>query len=158
MTNTTHQFSHLVLLTIATGPHIMSSVFDLEAQQVAQAAPRAGTFSLFLNTAEVVTACKEEAEGSETHEMDGLRPRTSNVANPLHSVSAGQEINDEAQSVVSHAEGVASIRPCCLISRRMFCFVTGSRGNNAPEMNIDHSHRSDGVNDRRSQAEVQTRA
>ena len=161
MTNITHQLSRTRAFdhqTIATGPHIMSSVFDLEAQQVAQAAPRAGTFFLFLITAEVVTACKEEAEGAEKHEMDRLGPRTSSVASPLRSVSTGQEINDEAQSVVSQAEGVTSIYSRCVIPRRFFCFITGSGGKDAPEMNIDHSHRSEGVNDRQSQAEAHTRA
>jgi hypothetical protein len=43
LTNLTHQTSHPRVLTIATGPHTMSSVIDLEAQQV-QAAPGAGAF------------------------------------------------------------------------------------------------------------------
>ena len=136
----------------------MSSVFDIEAQQVAQAAPPAGAFSLFLITPGVITACKEEAEGSEMHEMDRFGPFTSSVASPLPSVSIGQEINDEAQSVVSQAEGVTSIFPSCLIPRRLFCSVTGSGGHDTPETNIDQSHRSDGVNDRQSQAEAQARA
>ena len=150
-----------MLLTIATGPHIMSSVIDLEAQQVAQATPPAGTFSLFLITVKVVTACKEEAEGAETHEMDRLGPRTSSVASPLRSlrsVSTGQEINDEARSVVSQAQGVTSISPCCLIPRRLSGSVTESWGYDTSEMNIDQSHRSDDINDRQSQAEAQTRA
>jgi hypothetical protein len=65
-------------------------------------------FSLFLITAEVVTVRKEEVEGAE-HEMDILGPHTSIVASSLRSVSTGQDINDEAQSVVSQAEGVTSI-------------------------------------------------
>ena len=80
----------------------MSSVIDLEAQQVVQAAPHAGAFSLFLITVEVVTTPKEEeVEGAETHEMDVLGPRTSRVASSLRSVSPGQDINDKAQSVIS---------------------------------------------------------
>jgi hypothetical protein len=55
----------------------MSSDTDSEAQQVVQAAPRAGAFfSLFLITVEVVTARKEEVGGAETHEMDILGPQT----------------------------------------------------------------------------------
>jgi hypothetical protein len=72
-------------------------------------------FSRFLITFEVVTARKEEVEGAETHEMDILRPHTSGVASSLRSVSTGQDINDEAQSVVSQVEGVTSICPCCPI-------------------------------------------
>ena len=150
-----------MLLTIATGPHIMSSIIDLEAQQVAQATPPAGAFSLFLITVEVVTASKEEAGGAETHEMDRLGPRTSSVASPLsslHSVSTGQEINDEAQSVVSQAQGATPVSPCCLIPRRLIGSLSESWGDDTPEMNIDQSHRSDDVNDRQSQAEARTRA
>ena len=110
MTNLTYycKVLILVLLTIATGPHIMSSVIDLEAQQVAQATPSASAFSVSLVTVKVVTACKEGAEGAETHEMDRLGPqsRTSSVSSPLRSVSIGQEINDDAQSAVSQVEGV----------------------------------------------------
>ena len=147
-----------MLLTIATGSHIMSSVIDLEAQQVVQAAPPAGAFSLFHITVKVVTACKEEAEGAEMHEMDRLGPCISSLAGPLRSVSTGQENNDDAHLVVSQAEGVASISPCCVIPRRLFCSVTGSGGDDTSETNIKQSHRSDDVNDRQSQAEAQTRA
>jgi hypothetical protein len=71
-------------------------------------------FSLFLITVEVVTARKEEEEGTETHEMNMLGPHTSSVASSLarQSVSTGQDINDAAQSVVSkkgQAEGVTLI-------------------------------------------------
>jgi hypothetical protein len=130
----------------------MSSIIDLEAQQVAQAAPPRHVpvrFSLFLITVEVVTARKEEVEGAETHEMDIQGgPHTSSVASSLQSVSTGQDINEEAaQSVVSQAEGVSSIWPCCLIPGRLFCSVTGSGGSDVPEMNIDHwqSHSRDDV-------------
>ena len=111
------KFLILVLLTIATGRHIMSSVIDLEAQQVAQATPSAGAISFFPITVEVVTACKEEVEGAETHEMDRFGPCTSCVTSPLRSVSPSQEINDKAHSVISQAEGVTSISPCYLIPR-----------------------------------------
>jgi hypothetical protein len=120
-------------------------------------------FSLFLITVEVVTARKEEVEGSETHEMDILGPHTSSVASSRRSVSTGQDINDDAQSAISPVEGVTSICPCCLIPRRLFCSVTGSGGSDVPGMNIDRSRRSsDGVshttNDRPYQAEAQARA
>jgi hypothetical protein len=115
-------------------------------------------FSLFLITVEVVTARKEEVEVAETHEMDIQGgPHTSSVASSLRSVSTGQDINDEAQSVVSEVEGVTSICPCRRIPRRLFCSVTGSA-----EMNIDQSRSSDDVShttsDRLAQAEAQTRA
>jgi hypothetical protein len=78
-------------------------------------------------------------------------------------VSTGQDINDEAQSIVSLAEGVTSICPCCLIPRRLFCSVAGSGGGgDAPEMNIDQSHSRDDVShttsDKLTQAEAQIRA
>jgi hypothetical protein len=143
----------------------MSSIIDLEAQQVAQAAPPRRVpvrFSLFLITVEVVTARKEEVEGAETHEMDIQGgPHTSGVASSLRPVSTGQDINEEAQSVVSQAEGVSSIWPWCLIPGRLFCSVTGSGGSDVPEMNIDQSRSSDDVSgttsDRLTQAEAQTR-
>ena len=141
----------------------MSSVIDLEAQQVVQAAPHAGAFSLFLITVEVVTTPKEEeVEGAETCEMSILGPHTSNIASSLRSVSTDQCINDQAQSVVSEAEGVTSIWPCCRIPRRSFCSVTGSGGSDAPKMNIDQSHKSGDVDsttsDMLTRAEAQTRA
>jgi hypothetical protein len=98
----------------------------------------------------VVTGRKEEVGGAEAHEMDILGPHTSSAAGSLRSVSTGQDINDEAQSVVSQDEGVTSIWPCCRIPRPIFCSVTGSRGNDAPKMNI--------TSDRLTQAEAQTRA
>jgi hypothetical protein len=115
-------------------------------------------FSLFLITIEVVTARKEEVEGAETHEMDIVEPHTSSVAISLRTVSTGQDINHEAQSVIPQVEGVTSIWPCCLIPRRLFCSVTGSGGSDISEMNIDQSRSSDDVNDRPSQAETPTRA
>jgi hypothetical protein len=119
-------------------------------------------FSLFLITVvEVVTARKEEVEGAETHQMDILGPHTSVVASSLRLVSTGQDINDEAQSVVSRAEGVASNWPCCRIPRRLFCSVTGSGGSDISEINIDQSRSRDDVShttsDRPCQA-AQTRA
>jgi hypothetical protein len=97
----------------------MSSDIDLEAQQVVQAAPHAGAlFSLYLIAVKVVIVHEEEVGGAETHEMDHLGPHTGNVASPLRSaVSTGQDINDEAQPIVSQAEGVTSIWPCCRIPR-----------------------------------------
>jgi hypothetical protein len=121
-------------------------------------------FSLFLITTEVVTARKEEVEGVETHEMDILGPHTSSVAGSLRSVSTGQDINDEAQSVISQAEGVISIWPCCRIPRQLFCSVTGSGGSDISEISIDQprSSRDDvshTTSDRLTQAEeAQTRA
>jgi hypothetical protein len=122
-------------------------------------------FSLFLITAEVVTARNEEVEGAETHEMDmiGTHTRAGSVASSLRSVSTGQDIrvSDEAQSVAPQAEGVTSICPCCRIPRRFFCSVTGSEASDVPEINIvqpssdDVSHT---TSDRLIQAEAQTRA
>jgi hypothetical protein len=118
-------------------------------------------FSVFLITVEVVTTRKEEVEGAETHEMDILAsgPHTSNAASSLRSVSTGQDINDEAQSVISQVKGVTSIWPSCLIPRRLSCSVTGFGGSDAPEMNIDQSRSSDDVkgttSDRLTQAEAQ---
>jgi hypothetical protein len=88
----------------------MSSVIDVEAQLVAQATPRAGA-----TTVEMVTACKEEVEGAETHKMNILGPHVSShgVASSLRPVSTGQDINDEAQPVVQQPEGLTSICPCC---------------------------------------------
>jgi hypothetical protein len=54
----------------------------------------------------VVTAPKEEVERAETHEIDILGPHASSVASSLRSMSTGQDINDEAQSVISQVEGV----------------------------------------------------
>ena len=75
---------------------------------------------------------EEEVGGAVTHEMDILGPHTSRVASSLRSASTGQHINDEAEeeqpAVVSQAEGVTSIRPFCIISRRLFCSVTGFWG------------------------------
>jgi hypothetical protein len=111
-------------------------------------------FSLLLIIVEVVTARKEEVEGAETHQMDILGPHTGSA------VSAGQDINDEAQSVISQVEGVTSIWSYCLVPRRLFCSVTGSGGGDAPEMDIDQSRSSDDVShtasDRPCQAEAQT--
>ena len=72
-------------------------------------------FPLFLITAEVVTARAEEVEGAERHGMDILGPPTSTVASSLRPVSTDQDINDEAQPVVSPAEGTNSIFPFFLI-------------------------------------------
>ena len=75
-------------------------------------------FFLFFITAEVVTTRKEEVEGAESHEMDILGPPTSGVASSLlRSVSTDQDINDEAQPVVSLAEGTNSIFPFCLVQK-----------------------------------------
>ena len=110
-------------------------------------------FSLFLITVEVLTAHKEEVEGTETHEMGNLGPHTGSVASPLRSVSTGQDINDEAHPVVSQsqAEGSTSIWPRCRIPRRLFCSVTGPGvGSGAPETNI--------TSDKLTQGEAQSRA
>ena len=108
-------------------------------------------FSLFL-VAEVVTVREEEVEGAKTREIDKLEPHTSNLASPLRSVSTGQDINDEAQPVVSQGEGVTSIWPCCRIQIRLFCSVTASTGGDAPEKS-DMNITGDGV----TQAEAQPR-
>ena len=98
----------------------MSSNIDLEAGQVAQATPRAGaffhSFSLLSIPLDLLTVREEEVGGVETHEMDILGPHTNSVASSLQVVSTGQDIN-EAQSVVSQAEGASSICPFCLIQR-----------------------------------------
>ena len=74
----------------------------------------------------MVTVHREEVEGSETHEMDILGPHASGVTSPLWStVSTGHGISNEAQSVVSQAEGVTSI--CWrLIPIQLSFSVTGS--------------------------------
>lgn len=111
--------------------------FDLEAQQVAHAAPRTSAM-----------ICEEEVlvGGAETNEMDNLGPHNTSVTSLLQSVSADQDVNEE-QSVISQVEGVSFILPCCPILRRLFRYVTGSRGRDIPEMNIDPSQGSDDVND-----------
>jgi hypothetical protein len=101
-------------------------------------------FSLFFITVEVLTTRKEEVEGVEIH--------INNVASSLRLVSTGQNINDEAQPVVSQAEGVTSIWPRYRIPRRLFCSVTG---NDAPEIS---DHVSGSTNDRLTRTEPQTRA
>jgi hypothetical protein len=118
-------------------------------------------FSLFLITVEVVIVREEEVGGAETHNMDILGPYTGHVGSLLHSVSTGEDMN-EAQPLISQAKGVTSIFPCCLIPRRLFCSVIGSGGSDAPEMNFNQSHSSDGVggttSERLSQAEAHSRA
>ena len=88
----------------------MGSVIDLEGS-TSCSRPRhvPVRFSLYLITVEVVTVRKEEVEGAETHEMDILGPHSSSVTSSLRPVPNGQDINDEAKSVVSQAEGVTSI-------------------------------------------------
>jgi hypothetical protein len=98
--------------------------------------------SFFLTTAEAVTVCKEEVERAETHEMDILGPHTSSVTGSLRSVSTGQDINDGAQSVISQVEGVTSIWHWCRILRRLACSVTGFKGDDISEINIDQSRSS----------------
>ena len=66
-------------------------------------------FSLFLTTVKVVTARKEEVGGAETHEMNIIGAHASSAAGSLPPVSTVQDINDEAQSVISQIEGVTSI-------------------------------------------------
>ena len=91
----------------------------------------------------MVTVHREEAEGSETHEMDILVHHTSSVAGSLRSpVSTGHDIGNKAQPVVvSQAEGVTTI--CwCLIPRQLSFSVTGS---NISEINIDQSRSRDDV-------------
>ena len=91
-------------------------------------------FSIFPVAVKVVTVREEEVEGAETREIDKLGPHSCSLSSPLRSVSTGQDINDKAQPVVSQAEGVTSIWPCSRIPRRLFCSVTGSRGEgDAPE-------------------------
>jgi hypothetical protein len=92
------------------------------------------------------------------------RPHTNSAESPLWLASTGQDINDEAQPVISQVEGVTSNWPCCLISRRLFCSVTGSGGgSDAPEVNVDGSRSRFYVSgtttsDRLTQAEAQIRA
>jgi hypothetical protein len=74
-------------------------------------------FSFGLAAAKVVTVREEEVEGAETREIDKPGPHTSSPASPLRSVSAGQDINEEAQPAVPQAEGVTSIYSCCRIPR-----------------------------------------
>jgi hypothetical protein len=64
----------------------------------------------------------EEVEEAETHEMDILGPRTS-AASSLRSVSTGQDINHEAQSVISQIEGMTFICPCLAAPSRDDYFV-----------------------------------
>jgi hypothetical protein len=74
-----------VFLKIATIPHIMSSVIDLEAQQVAQTAPRAGAFFFsFSHHRPSGNGSREEVGGTETHEMDILGPHTGSVYWPRY--------------------------------------------------------------------------
>jgi WW domain len=104
-------------------------------------------------------ARKEEVEGAETHEMDIQGgPHTSGVASSLRSLSTGQDISEEAQSVVSQAEGVSSTLPCYLIPRRSFCSFTGSGGSEVPEIIIQSPSISGTTSDRSTQAEAQTYA
>ena len=103
----------------------MGSDIDLEVGQVAQATPHSGaishSFSSLSIPLKVLTARGEEVGCVETHEMDTLGPHTSTVASPRQSVSTGQDIN-EAQLVVSQAEGATSIFPYCLIDMIiLFC-------------------------------------
>jgi hypothetical protein len=122
-------------------------------------------FPLFFITADsdVVMICKEDVEGadSERHEMDILGPHTSSVANSLRLASTSQDINYEAQPIVSQAEGVTSICPCCLFPRQLFYSVIGSGRRDRFEMNIDPSRSREGVsgtaNDGPTQAEAQIR-
>ena len=97
-------------------------------------------FSIILVIVQVVTVREEEVEGAETRGTDKLGPHISSLPSPLQSVSTGQDINNGAQPVVSQAEGVTSIWPCCRIPRRLFCSITASRGGGdtpeKPEMNI----------------------
>jgi hypothetical protein len=110
----------------------MSSVIDLEAQQVAQATPRAGAFFPLSHHRRSGNGSQEEVEGAETHEMDILGPLTSSVASSLRSVSTGQDINDEAQSVVSQVEGVTSIWPCLSHPETIILFCYRIRGKRRP--------------------------
>ena len=75
-------------------------------------------FLLFLIAVEVVTAREVDVEGAGTNEMGVLGPRTSSVASSLRSLSStGQDIDGKAQPVVSQAEGMTAIWPCCHISK-----------------------------------------
>ena len=121
-----HEISRPRILTISTAPHIMGSDIDLETGQVAQVTPRAGEFFhalITLHPLEVLAVREEEVGRVETHEMDILGPHTSREASSLRSVPTGQNIN-EAQLVVSQAEGATSFFTCCLIYRQLFCSVT----------------------------------
>jgi hypothetical protein len=52
-------------------------------------------------------------------------------------VTGADSESHEMDILVSQAEGVTSIRPCCLIPRQLFPSLIGSRGRDIPEMNID---------------------
>src|SRR5712691_3271701 len=70
VTNLTHNISHPSILTVAIRPHIMSSVTDLEAQQVTQAAPRTGAFFPLSHQRRSGNNWEKVVGGYETHEMD----------------------------------------------------------------------------------------
>jgi hypothetical protein len=93
----------------------MKSAIDLEAQHFLRAHHVLVRFSFGLAAAKVVTVREEEVEGTETREIDKPGPHASSPASPLRSVSAGQDINEEARPAVPEAEGVTSIYSCCRI-------------------------------------------
>jgi hypothetical protein len=81
----------------------MNSDIDLEAQQVARAAPRAGAF---------FPVCRHRRSGNDSRDVGGAEIHEMDILGPSISRS-GQDIN-ETQSVISQVEGVTSIWPCCL--------------------------------------------
>jgi hypothetical protein len=103
---------------------------------------------------------EEEVTGadSERHEMDILRPHASSVASSLRLASTSLDINDAAQPLVPQAEGVTSIRPCCLMPRQLFPSLIGSGGRDIPEMNIDQSRSNGGVSGTTSDGPTQGEA
>jgi hypothetical protein len=78
------------------------------------------SFSSLSIPLEVLTVREEELGDVDTHEMGIFEPHTSSVASSLQSVPTGQDIN-EAQLVVSQAEGATSIFPSCLIDIIILC-------------------------------------
>ena len=86
----------------------MDSVINLEAQQVAESMTLAGAFSPLSHHRRSGNG-QQGVEGAERHEMDILGPHCGGVASSLRSVSTGRDINDEARSAASQAEGVTSI-------------------------------------------------
>lgn len=82
--------------------------------------------------------------------MDNINfgPHTSSAAatatSPLRSVSTGQSINDDVQSVVSQAEGVTSI-VLALLSHpgQLLYSLTGSGGSDSSDSHIDPTRNSD---------------
>ena len=109
-------------------------------------------FSIFFVIVKVITVRDEEVEGAEKREIDNLGAHSSNPTGPLRSVSAGQDINEEARPAVSQAEGMTSIYSYSRIPRRLFRSVLGSKRGDTPEK-TENNITADGP----AQAEAQIR-